>query len=217
MSTITIAAMSDLHGYLPKVLECDLLLLAGDLCSDGKERDQARWLDTTFRLWLREAPAKEIVGIAGNHDWVFQTRPELVPMLPWHYLQDSGVELFGLKIWGTPWQPVFFDWAFNLEEPELEKKWALIPDGTDLLVSHGPPRGYGDRNVRGTSTGSPSLTKRIEQVKPRLVMCGHIHEARGEYQLGETRVVNVSQVDFQYRPREEICVTKIELASEPRT
>ncbi len=204
MGTLRIAASSDLHGYLPKVPECDLLLLAGDLCPDGNPKEQAAWLDTTFRHWLRDVPAQEVVAVAGNHDWVFQERPELVPMLRWHYLLDSGVTRFDLNIWGTPWQPTFFDWAFNLEEPELEKKWALIPEGTDVLVLHGPPQGHGDRTVRGNHTGSPSLTRRIEEVRPRLVVCGHIHEARGEYRIGETRVVNVSQVNVRYEPREEV-------------
>lgn len=210
MCTIRIAASSDLHGYLPTVSECDLLLLGGDLCPDGNEREQARWLDTTFRRWLREVPAKEVVGVAGNHDWVFQTRPELVPMLRWHYLLDSGVTLFNLRIWGSPWQPTFFDWAFNLEEPDLQKKWALIPDDSDILVLHGPPHGHGDRTVRGNHTGSPSLTRRLEQVQPRLAICGHIHEARGEYHVGGTLVVNVSQVDLRYQPVEEVWVWNVE-------
>src|SRR5436190_19972122 len=74
MRSLKIAATSDLHGYLPAVPECDLLLLGGDLCPDGREKDQARWLDTTFRYWLRDVPAKEVVGVAGNHAGVFQTR-----------------------------------------------------------------------------------------------------------------------------------------------
>lgn len=192
--------MSDLHGYLPRVPTCDLLLLGGDLCPDVPVIEQARWLDREFRKWLKEVPAEAIAGVAGNHDWVFQERPDLVPVLPWEYLQDSGVTLCGLKIWGSPWQPVFFDWAFNLEEKELEKKWALIPERTDILLLHGPPLGHGDRNMRGTHTGSPSLTKRIIEVQPRLVICGHIHEARGKYRISESIVANVSQVDFRYVP-----------------
>jgi Icc-related predicted phosphoesterase len=211
MGMITIAALSDLHGYLPEVPDCELLLLGGDLCPDGRERDQAQWLDSTFRLWLRNVPAKEVVAVAGNHDWVFQTRPELVPMLRWHYLLDSAVTLFGMKIWGTPWQPVFFDWAFNLWEPELEKKWALIPNDTDILLLHGPPFGCGDRTVRGNQTGSPSLTRRIEEIQPRLAVCGHIHEGRGEYRIGLTKVVNVSQVDVRYEPVKDVWVTTMEV------
>lgn len=205
----SIVASSDLHGYLPQLPPCDLLLLGGDLCPDGTPQLQAEWLDTTFRSWLKQQPAKHIVAVAGNHDFVFQERPDLIPQLPWIYLQDSGTELLGLKIWGSPWQPVFFDWAFNLTEPGLAEKWKLIPADTDILLLHGPPHGLGDRTKRGDHTGSPSLVTRIEEVQPKLVICGHIHEARGEYQLGPSRIVNVSQLDLRYEPYADIFETTI--------
>lgn len=204
MPTIKIVASSDLHGYLPKIPECDLLLLAGDLCPDRSEVKQAVWLDTSFRRWLRDLPAKKIVGVAGNHDFVFQNRVDLVPTLPWHYLQDCGIELFGLHIWGTPWQPVFYDWAFNLEEEQLEQKWQMIPKDTDILLLHGPPHRFGDRNSHDEHTGSPSLTRRIRELQPGLALCGHIHEARGEYRIGKTLVANVSQLDLQYQPHDDV-------------
>ena len=204
MNALKIVASSDLHGYLPEIPDCDLLFLGGDICPDGNELKQALWLDTVFRRWLRNVPARSIVGVAGNHDFVFQNRPDLTPALPWHYLQDSGIELFGLHIWGTPWQPVFFDWAFNLEEEQLEQKWQLIPSNTDILLLHGPPRGYGDRNSHDEHTGSPSLTRRILEVQPRLAICGHIHEARGEYYIGHSLVANVSQLDLQYQPHDDL-------------
>ena len=199
-----ICAASDLHGTLPDIPACDLLLLGGDLCpvSDHDIGFQAEWLDTTFRLWLEAVPARKIVGVAGNHDFVFERCPELVPGdLPWTYLQDSGVTWEGLRIWGTPWQPWFFDWAFNLYEPSLVAKWAMIPPDTDILVLHGPPHGYGDGVPRSGGmdhTGSPSLLKRIEEVAPRLAIFGHIHEGRGEWQIGRTTLANVTILDEQY-------------------
>ncbi|HMP17331.1 MAG TPA: hypothetical protein PKD72_09930 [Gemmatales bacterium] len=141
MREITILASSDLHGYLPALPACDLLLLGGDLCPDDTPDNQAHWLNTTFRNWLEQLPAAHIVALAGNHDFVFEHRPDLILELPWHYLQDTRVELHGLHIWGTPWQPVFFNWAFNLEELELKQKWAVIPEDTDILLLHGPPHG----------------------------------------------------------------------------
>jgi Icc-related predicted phosphoesterase len=195
-----VIASSDLHGILPEIPECDLLLLGGDLCPDGNEHVQALWLDTVFRAWLRKVPAQKIVAVAGNHDFIFQNRPDLIPALPWYYLQDSGIELLGCHIWGTPWQPVFFDWAFNLEENILEQKWELIPMNTDILLLHGPPYGYGDRNSKDEHTGSPSLTKRILEIQPALAICGHIHEARGDYCIGRTLLANVSQLNVRYQP-----------------
>src|SRR5262245_1002245 len=117
-----IVAMSDMHGQLPaRVPACDLLLLGGDVTpvEDHSIGFQASWLDREFRDWLQAQPARKIVGIAGNHDFIFEQAPGLVPELPWTYLQDSGIEWEGLKIWGTPWQPIFFDWAFNGDPERL--------------------------------------------------------------------------------------------------
>lgn len=200
-----IVAVSDLHGFLPAIPPCDLLLLAGDLCPRKVfgEKAQAEWLDSDFRRWLRQAPARQIIGVAGNHDFIFQNRRDLLPAdLPWTYLQDSGTTWEGWKVWGSPWQPWFFDWAFNLYEPELVKKWALIPADTDILVLHSPPHGYGDGVLRGggqgAHAGSPGLLDRIRQVAPRLVVFGHIHEGRGQWQLGPTVLANVSIVNERY-------------------
>jgi predicted phosphodiesterase len=202
-----IAALSDLHGFLPENMPpCDLLLLAGDLCpviNHGLDF-QAGWLDTNFRCWLKSLPARQIIGIAGNHDLIFEQRPEMIPKnLPWIYLQDSGASWEGLKIWGTPWQPWFFDWAFNGRPEQLQEIWAKIPADTDILVVHGPPHGYGDgvptrRGVR--HTGCPHLLERIQDIQPRVVVFGHIHEGRGEWTLGKTMLANVTLVNEAYDP-----------------
>ena len=199
-----LVAVSDLHGTLPEIPSCDLLLIGGDICpvTNHKVEFQGQWLDTIFREWLRRQPARKIVCVAGNHDFVFEQLPELVPRdLPWTYLQDSATEWEGLRIYGTPWQPWFYDWAFNLYEPQLKVKWDLIPPGTDILVLHGPPYGYGDGVAeRGgmRRTGSPSLLRRIEEVAPKLAIFGHIHEGRGDWQFGTTRLANVTILDAAY-------------------
>jgi hypothetical protein len=127
--------------------------------------------------------------------------------LPWTYLQDDLTEWEGWKIYGTPWQPWFCDWAFNLREPELKGRWDLIPTGVDILLLHGPPYGYGDAVARRSGaevvvehTGSPGLLARIQELAPRLVVFGHIHEGRGEWRLGETIFANVTQMDASFRP-----------------
>jgi len=201
----TIVAVSDLHGTLPEIPPCDLLLIAGDVCpiTNHGVSFQAHWLRSAFCDWLAATPARQRVFIAGNHDFVFEQMPELLPSTwPGVYLQDAVFEWEGLKIWGTPWQPWFFDWAFNLREPELKEKWALIPEDTDILVVHGPPHGYGDgvpssRGVR--HTGSPSLLERIKKIKPKLVVYGHIHEGRGQWQIGKTVLANVTILDEKYQ------------------
>lgn len=198
-----ICCISDLHGHLPEVPPCDLLLLAGDLVpTDCHGRTKGRnWLGTKFRAWLGAIPAATtVVGVAGNHDFVFaEGYPEFDRPLPWTYLQDSATTAGGLSIWGTPWQPTFFDWAFNLDEPDLAAKWDLIPERTDVLLLHGPPFGHGDPTPRGP-VGSRSLLQRIEAIRPRLAVAGHIHSGYGVYRIGPTTFVNASHLDEQYAP-----------------
>lgn len=202
------AILADLHGHLPEVPRCEVLLLAGDLCpavDHGVER-QAQWLDGPFRTWLEQVPAEAIVGIAGNHDFVFERQPELVPPdLPWTYLQDSGAQVDGLTVWGSPWTPWFHDWAFNAPreggEESLAARYEAIPAGTDILLIHGPPRGFGDRTTVGIEAGSTALLDAIDAVRPRLCAFGHIHEARGEWRRGVTQLVNAAAVDALYELR----------------
>jgi Icc-related predicted phosphoesterase len=201
-----IVALSDLHGNLPPVPPCDLLLLAGDLTpvEDHSLSFQAHWLNTAFRAWLAGLPARHIVGVAGNHDFIFERAPYLVPRdLPWTYLEDEGEEWEGVRIYGTPWQPPFYDWAFNLPPEELRRKWARIPDDTDVLVLHGPPFGYGDgvplRHGGLRRAGCPDLRERLEAVRPRLAVFGHIHPGAGIYVCQGTVLANVSLLDDAYR------------------
>jgi Icc-related predicted phosphoesterase len=200
-----IVAISDQHGVLPEIPPCDLLLIAGDICPvrNHGAHYQAAWLDTEFRQWLDTLrQVRQVVGIAGNHDFVFQNEPGLVPRdLRWTYLEDSLTEFECLTIWGTPWQPWFHEWAFNGTPELLQQKWALMPAQLDILVVHGPPHGYGDAVPRRGGvehTGCPHLLRRIEQIKPRLVVFGHIHEGRGEWRLGESILANVTILDVRY-------------------
>jgi Icc-related predicted phosphoesterase len=199
-----IVATSDLHGKLPKIPECDLLIIAGDICPDGPPLIQAKWINIHFREWLKVVPAKEIAAIAGNHDLIFETAENLVPKgLRWHYLQDSLIELFGLKIYGTPWQLPFWG-AFNLEEESLTKRYSNIPENVDIIVSHGPPFGIGDevpqiigpeKKLSIQHAGSISLRNRAFAIHPKLVIYGHIHCAFGLNNVDDILFANVSLLD----------------------
>lgn len=213
-----VVAVSDLHENLPVVPECDLLTIAGDIsyAFKGDLVAKQKFLVGPFKNWLEGVPAKEIVLVAGNHDqsierWGFP--PDVKLQVPrCHYLQDEGIELLGVKIWGTPWQPYFYDWAFNAPERNgedfLAAKFSLIPDDTDIVVCHGPPFGYGDQvgnpHVEDRSgqprVGSQSMTDALQRVQPPLMVCGHIHSGYGRYQLGDTEVVNAALVNNQYEP-----------------
>jgi Icc-related predicted phosphoesterase len=141
--------------------------------------------------------------VAGNHDQSIEACG--VPDgLRCHYLEDEEVELLGLRIWGTPWQPWFYDWAFNAPRREgeafLASKFDAIPSGVDIVVAHGPPRGYADLTRGNEHVGSTAMTRTLERVQPPLMVCGHIHPAYGRYRLGATEIVNASLVDEDYQP-----------------
>jgi len=183
-NSIKITAISDLHGNLIKNIEpCDILLIAGDVCpaTNHNALYQVSWLNKEFNDWLGTIPAEHIVGVAGNHDWAFEKYPENVNIPNWHYLIDDSIILEGLKIYGTPWQPNFCNWAFNLGEMELSHKFSKIPDDIDILISHGPPMGFGDVVMEDIGPlftehlGSYALTENIKRAMPKLVVFGHIH------------------------------------------
>jgi Icc-related predicted phosphoesterase len=204
--------MSDLHGELPdKLPDCDIVLLAGDICPPAKRVRQIGWMDDWLRRWLRRID-KPVFACAGNHDWPMYESPEEVARLRlhWTYLQDKATEYEGLKIYGTPWQQKFYDWAFNLDELHLAGKWNMIPDDTDILICHSPPKYYGDLTIDGRFAGSESLTWRIKDIAPKLVVFGHIHPGRGEWRFGETTLANVAMVGRDDKLAHEPWVGEIE-------
>ena len=184
--------LADSHGFHSglRVPDGDILVHAGDLTGRGTLRE----LEEANR-WLASLPHPFKIAIAGNHDFCFQDEPDearrtLTAAL---YLQDDAVQVDGIRFWGSPWQPWFYDWAFNLKRgPALAQKWALIPDGVDVLVTHGPPAGILDRTGDGREVGCEDLLRRVEVVRPRLHVFGHIHEGRGALWRDGTLFVNAS-------------------------
>lgn len=186
-----IVAMADTHSSHKnlRVPEGDVLVHAGDLTDMGRIPQIREVLD-----WMRSQPHPHKIVIAGNHDFGFQNEFETVePLLEGlTYLHDSGTEIDGLSFWGSPWQPYFGGWAFNLERGRpLAKKWELIPQNTGVLITHGPPHGFGD-NVGYERVGCKDLKARIRVAKPFLHLFGHIHEDRGNWVLGSSRLFNVT-------------------------
>lgn len=191
---MTVAAVADLHGLvLPAVPPCDLLLVAGDI----GPRD---WIAGPFADWLEKLDC-EVVGIAGNHDWTALHEPGLMRSLSWRYLQDETVRIGDHVVHGSPWTTPFMNWAFMLPEEQVAEKWALIPDDTTILMTHGPPRGTLDLTERGAHAGSVSLRDRVEVLDHlALHVFGHVHERRGQETHAGCVFANVSLVDARYRP-----------------
>ena len=182
----------------------DLLIHAGDIssmCYEHEIREFCKWYNSLDNYTNK-------VFIAGNHDWGFQINTEKVKeILDFYgnitYLQDNEV-LVGEKlvsVYGSPWQPEFYNWAFNLPRKgdELKEKWDNIPSNTDILITHGPAYGYVDK-VIGTveNLGCELLTERIKQIKPKIHVCGHIHSGYGYTFDGDTHYINASVLNESY-------------------
>ncbi|MEW5739940.1 MAG: metallophosphatase domain-containing protein [Myxococcota bacterium] len=184
--------MADTHGFHEKltVPDGDVLIHAGDLTMRGTRPQLEAVAD-----WLRRLPHRHKVVVAGNHDFLFENEPAAARAIfrDFLYLEDAEVTVAGLRIWGSPWQPWFHSWAFNLHRgAPLEEKWKLIPEGLDILVTHGPPAGYGDRCFDGREVGCEDLLRHLGRAKPRYHLFGHIHEARGQWEVAGMTLVNVT-------------------------
>lgn len=197
-----IVAVSDLHTYLPEIPDCDLLIVAGDAVSMSyPPLDQERFLTGPFSDWLDAAPAREIVGVSGNHEMV----PEAVlAELPWHYLSGRTVELCGLRVHGLPWTNRFADMPYQddlgRELPNrLPPRFAAVPEGLDVLVSHQPPSGLLDHHADGPHRGSEALRWTLERARPRLCVVGHIH-LQGSIVHAGVQVVNAALAGRSDRP-----------------
>lgn len=198
--SLRIVAISDTHARHRSVdvPPGDLLIHAGDITRKG-DMDEVR----DFNDFLGSLPHPTKIVIAGNHDFCFEREREAASALLTNciYLQDEATLVDGLKVYGSPWQPWFFDWAFNLQRgAPLRAKWDLIPADTDILITHGPPFGQGDRTARGEAVGCRELLAAVERVRPRVHVFGHIHEAAGVTHAAHTTFINACSCDLQYRP-----------------
>jgi Icc-related predicted phosphoesterase len=209
---LRVVCLADTHGLHEEVQvpEGDLLIHAGDVSMGGTEEEIE-----AFDAWMARLPHPHKVLIAGNHDWLFQRDPEAARrrITSATYLQDSGVSIGSLRLWGSPWQPWFMNWAFNLRRGRpLEAIWQLIPEHTEILITHCPPHGILDAVSgfaalalslavgQGTHVGCRELATAVKRVRPRLHVFGHIHEGYGRQQRGDTTFVNASVCDAHYRP-----------------
>jgi len=202
---VKIVCISDTHGDHAKVSlpAGDVLIHAGDITAYGTREDYLRFLD-----WFADQPMKHKIFIAGNHDTFLESDPEAAAAAASSknvvYLNDSGVTVDGVKIWGSPITPQFHDWSFmRAAGEEIERHWSLIPADTQLLITHGPIWGVLDAVQRSADviehTGCPSLAAKISEIKPAYHVFGHIHEAYGESIVHQTTHLNVSTMNMSYK------------------
>ena len=193
--------LSDTHGRHESVVvpQCDILVHCGDFSTFGKAADIVN-----FANWFEQQPGIK-VAVAGNHDWLFEKQPDAARFIfasrGIQYLQDQVIDICGAKFYGSPWQPWFNNWAFNLtrNSEELRQKWAAIPDDTDVLISHCPPRGVLDPDLWGNPTGCELLRERVDVIKPKIHTFGHLHSGAGMFRTENTIFVNAAIVGEDYR------------------
>lgn len=199
------------HNDLTKDLKLlggddSIIIHAGDCTNVGRPNEL-----TDFLNWFSMLPYTHKIFVAGNHDYCFEPTksmsfPSIYPDIEQKfkdlgviYLIDQMVEVSGLKIYGSPWQPRFFDWAFNLNRgEEIAKKWELIPEGIDILITHGPPYGILDSTINGMRVGCEELYKKVVIVQPKIHVFGHIHNSYGYREFNGTSFVNASSLDEDY-------------------
>ena len=201
-------SISDTHGKHNQIplewLEpADIIIHAGDISNVGSLHEIKNFIE-----WFSKLDQYQYkVFIAGNHDFGFERYPEEINLILKEYpnliyLKDSSVEIEGIKIYGSPWQPEFYNWAFNLERgSEIQEKWDLIPTDTDILVTHGPAYKHNDfvYGTKGGHVGCENLLDTIlNKVKPKKFVSGHIHCGYGESFEAGIHFINSSTVYFDF-------------------
>lgn len=193
-------AISDTHGMYRdlELPDGDVLIHAGDITRHGKLSELK-----DFNEWLDEQPHQHKIIIAGNHDWCFERlkKDSLKILTNAVYLEDQSLTIAGHTFYGSPWQPRFQNWAFNLTRgKEIQEKWDLISNDVDVLITHGPAFGILDRIHSGENTGCENLLSKIEEIKPKVHICGHIHEGYGEFVYQGIKFINASITNERYKP-----------------
>lgn len=206
-----IILISDTHGYFPDTKhfpEADVVIHSGDFMTSGYKHSEVK----DFGKWFSNLNYKTKIFVAGNHDRMFESdkkyclskfSSEVI------YLENDSVEIDGLRYHGSPITPWFYAWAFNVYPEYIKKYWDIIPDDTNVLITHGPPKGILDSltvsrpgmSPPGEPLGCPELRNRVEELKDlKLHVFGHIHGGKGTLVKDGTWFVNASYVDEDYQP-----------------
>lgn len=215
-----ICATSDLHGYLPEIEPCELLLICGDIVSLRHQRYSKsckQWYIKVFQPWIDSLPCDKVLFIPGNHEVgveghedeyrkLFSSINKATILLHdyYEYLSNDGIVY---KIFGTPYCKIFGNWAFMRTNSDLKEKFSEIPEGLDILLTHDVAYGYADQSLQdigwGTEEhfGTVELRDAILEKKPKYHFSGHIHTAdHNPIMIGDTKHYNVSYVDETYTP-----------------
>jgi Icc-related predicted phosphoesterase len=219
-SVVRLMCMSDTHGFhqnIPKeqIFPSDLLIFAGDFSLWGNPKEVA-----SAKEFMLSLPVQKRIVVSGNLDLCFDTKnlesfgkfleqfqfpdeemkvakEKFLDGGHFIYLEHESAEVDGIKIFGSPYTPTFGDFGFPTTKETAPATWAVVPEGTDIIICHGPPHDACDRTSSGFKAGCPELRKAVERVKPALTVFGHIHEAYGQTKIGDTLCCNVALVNSE--------------------
>ncbi len=195
-----IVLIADTHGthHEIKIPDGDMIIHAGDITDFGTKEEVIDFLDWFEKL---NHPYKLFIG--GNHDIYLDENPvDLLELIPSNvtYLNNSGITINGFKIWGSPTTPDFTDWAFGKHRKEMELHWKYLPKAIDILITHTPPLGILDVSSRHVSLGCEYLLKKVQLLKPKFHIFGHIHASYGLLKSEATTFVNAASIHSQLEP-----------------
>lgn len=194
MRLVCLADTHNQHSDI-EIPEGDVLIHAGDFTDGGSERETQDFLN-----WIISQPHTHKILVPGNHDFFFekeelQELPENI-----HVLIDKGIEIEDHLFWGSPYIPGMGNWSFSRERgADIREHWQLIPENTDILITHSPPYGILDQIGTGVKLGCEELQKRVEQIKPDYHLFGHIHHSAGKMKMNGVQYYNLSVLDERFR------------------
>ena len=197
MDIICISDTHDEHEKLNGILpDGEMIIHAGDISLHGSLTEIQDFLE-----WFSSLPYRYKIFVAGNHDFALEKTKHLVKM-PKNviYLENQVVTIENFTIWGSPVTPPFYNWAFMWSLEKRRQLYKQIPDNCDIIISHGPSFGKVDKVRIGQNVGCPLLRTRVEEIKPKLFICGHIHEAYGSSTENNITYVNASILNLEYEP-----------------
>lgn len=201
---LKVVIISDTHNNHSKLLlpKGDILIHCGDFTFYSKDKEITAFVD-----WLKSTDFKYKIVIAGNHertlDFNFTKKPSKVKeylKANCYYLENELLEIEGLKIFGTPLQPIHCNMGFNRNDNERLKSFSIIPSGVDILITHSPPFGILDTIYNGSHVGDKVLLSELDRIRPRFHLFGHIHESNGKEEVNETLFINAAICDLRYSP-----------------
>jgi len=194
MKKLKVAYLSDTHDKHNdvEIPECDMIIHGGDFTNFGRLTEVS-----SFIYWYENLNIKHKVLVCGNHEVMiskqFHVLQQMCQSKNIRLLDNSAVEIEGLKIWGSPYSVLFGDWVFMDTDDKLAAIWKQIPGDADLVITHTPAFGVLVYSLMGhNNCGSASLLTELERIKPLLHMCGHIHESRGLQVISGTPTISAN-------------------------